>query len=94
MNVGLRQVYRKDWKFILNMRNEEQVRLACHDTSVIDFETHKRYMNALENDPGAHQWIITWNNEDVGHTKIIGEEFGYMIKGGFRGLGIGTAFTS
>lgn len=92
MSAGLRPVLHKDWKFILNVRNEEQVRLACHDTSVIDFETHKRYMKTLENDPGSYQWIITWNNKDVGHTKIIGEEFGYMIKDEFRGIGIGTAF--
>jgi RimJ/RimL family protein N-acetyltransferase len=49
-------------------------------------------MEKLEKDPHVFQWIITCDQDDVGHTKIIGEEFGYMLKDGFRGKGIGTSF--
>jgi RimJ/RimL family protein N-acetyltransferase len=66
--------------------------MACHDTSVIDHETHKRYMQGLEKDPNIYQWIITCDGLDVGHAKIIGQEFGYMIRNGFRGKGIGVRF--
>lgn len=92
MKVELRPVQRKDWQFILSVRNQEGVRMACHDTSVIDFKSHKKYMEKLEEDPGNYQWIITYDGREVGHTKIIGEEFGYMIMDGFRGKGIGTKF--
>jgi len=34
--------------------------------------------------------IVVYEEQDVGQTKIIVEEFGYMIKDGFRGKGIGT----
>jgi RimJ/RimL family protein N-acetyltransferase len=74
------------------VRNQEEVRLACHDTSVIDLETHEHYMHRLEKDPTVHQWIITCDGIDVGHAKIIGQEFGYMIRDGFRGQGIGVRF--
>jgi RimJ/RimL family protein N-acetyltransferase len=92
VNVSLRPVHREDWQFILDIRNEEEVRLACHDTSVIDFQAHKQYMERLEKDPYSYQWIITCDSYDIGHTKIIAEEFGYMIRAGFRGKGVGTTF--
>jgi len=90
VNVKLRKVEPKDWEFILNMRNQDDIRFACHDSSIIDYETHKEYMKRLDLDPNSHQWIVVYEEQDVGHTKIIGEEFGYMIKDGFRGKGIGT----
>jgi RimJ/RimL family protein N-acetyltransferase len=92
VNIDLRPVDYKDWQFILDVRNEEKVRLACHDTSIINVETHKKYMEKLEKDPEAYQWIIVCDNQDVGHAKIISGEFGYMIKDGFRGKGVGARF--
>jgi RimJ/RimL family protein N-acetyltransferase len=92
VNISLRPVCREDWQFILNIRNQEEVRLACHDTSIIDFEAHRQYMEKLEKDSQAYHWIITCDHRDVGHTKIIGEEFGYMITDGYRRKGIGTSF--
>jgi RimJ/RimL family protein N-acetyltransferase len=90
MKIILRPVKQSDWKFILSVRNEDEVRMACHDTSVIDFGMHKKYMEKLSKDPNTLQWIIVCDEEDIGHTKIIGSEFGYMIKNGFRGRGLGT----
>ncbi len=90
MDIILKPVKPTDWKFILMIRNQDDVRKACHDTSTIDFETHKKYMKKIEDDPNSHQWIVEYDGENVGHTKIVEEEFGYMIKDGFRGKGIGT----
>jgi len=90
MDVKLRTVAPNDWEFILNMRNQDDVRSACHDSSIIDYETHQEYMKKLDSDPNSHQWIVVYEGNDVGHVKIVQEEFGYMIKDGFRGKGIGT----
>lgn len=90
MKVSLRPVRKSDWKFILSVRNEDEVRMACHDTSVIPYEKHERYMEKISNDPNVQQWIVVCDGEDIGHTKIIGDEFGYMIKKGFRGKGLGA----
>jgi RimJ/RimL family protein N-acetyltransferase len=92
VNVSLRPVTRKDWTFILQIRNEPDVRLACHDTSVISFDAHTNYMAKLETDPDVHQWIICSEGENVGHVKIVHGELGYMLKNGYRGKGLGTKF--
>ena len=49
MNVKLRLVKQNDWKFILDIRNQEVVRKACYDTSIIDYSTHEKYMKKLDN---------------------------------------------
>ncbi|MGB0003696.1 MAG: GNAT family N-acetyltransferase, partial [Nitrososphaeraceae archaeon] len=85
-------VTQKDWMSILEIRNEPQVRLACHDTSLIIYETHSEYMKKLDSNPDAHQWVICFGDEVIGHVKIIAGELGYMLKKGFRGKGIGVKF--
>ena len=90
MIVILRSVNKSDWRFILEIRNQKDVRIACHDTSKISFSTHVKYMESLEKNPNAFQWIITYEGKDVGYIKIIDLEFGSSIKDGFQGMGIGT----
>ncbi|HEX7179572.1 MAG TPA: GNAT family N-acetyltransferase [Nitrososphaeraceae archaeon] len=92
MRISLRPVSQKDWMSILEIRNEPQVRLACHDTSLIIYETHSEYMKKLDSNPDAHQWVICFGDEVIGHVKIIAGELGYMLKKGFRGKGIGVKF--
>lgn len=86
--VSLRNVEEKDWKFILDLRNEEDIRLVCNDTSIIDFDTHRKYMKMLQEDKDSFQWLITFNDQDVGHIKVDRGMFGYMLKTNFRGKGI------
>ena len=90
MIVKLRLVKKIDWKFILEIRNQDDVRFACHDTSKISMKTHEEYMEKHENNPKSYFWIITFDDKMVGFCKIIDEELGYGIKDGFRGKGIGS----
>lgn len=92
MEVGIRPVTSKDWGFILDLRNQSYVRLACHDTSTIDSESHRKYMERLEKDPKSYQWIVSCDGNDVGHVKIVSGELGYMLKSEYHGKGIGTTF--
>ena len=89
MNVELRSVEKKDWEFILHLRNQEEVRLASHDTSIIDDETHLKYMQEMTVDKKKIHWIITYNKKDVGYIKIGDLEFGSMLLNDYRGRGIG-----
>ena len=89
MNVELRSVEKKDWKFILHLRNQEKVRLASHDTSIIDDETHLKHMLEMTADKKKFHWIITYNKKDVGYIKIGDLEFGSMLLNDYRGKGIG-----
>jgi RimJ/RimL family protein N-acetyltransferase len=90
MIVKLRSVRKEDWKFILKIRNYETVRNACHDTSIISFEQHVKYMKKINDYFHSHQWIVTYDEKEVGHAKIIEHEFGYMIDEQFCNKGIGT----
>jgi len=89
MMVSLRKVEKNDWKFILDLRNQKEVRLACHDTSIIDYETHLKYMQKMVKNPNFFHWIITYHKKDVGYIKIVNLEFGSMLLNGYRGRGIG-----
>ena len=86
--MSLRPVKKEDWKFILNVRNQKEVRMACYDTSIIDYSAHEKYMQKLDNSPNCHQWIIVYNNKDVGQAKIDDWVLGYMLTDGYRGKGI------
>ena len=89
MNVKIRPVEKKDWKFILHLRNLEDIRLSFHDSSIINDETHLKYMQKMEANPNFFQWIITYNKKDVGYIKIDGLVFGSMLLNEYRGKGIG-----
>ena len=88
MNVKLRPVTHDDWKFILEIRNQKEVRLACYDTKIIDFSTHEKYMNKLDSKPNCHQWVIVYNDKDVGQAKVDDLVLGYMLTEEYRGKGI------
>ena len=88
LDVKLRPVNQDDWNFILEIRNQEEVRNACYDTSIIDYSIHEAYMHKLDNTPNCHQWIIVYKNEDVGQAKVDDLVFGYMLSDEYRGKGI------
>ena len=89
MMTSLRKVEKNDWKFILDLRNQKEVRLACHDTSIIDYQTHLKYMQKMAKNPYFFHWIITYHKKDVGYIKIVNLEFGSMLLNDYRGRGIG-----
>jgi len=88
LSVKLRPVTQKDWKFILEIRNQEEVRMACYDTSMIDYHKHEKYMKKLDNTLNCKQWIIVFNGIDVGQAKIDDLVLGYMLTKTYRGKGI------
>jgi len=90
LDVKLRSVSKDDWDFILTIRNDQSVRDASYDTSIISKDDHYQYMKKINNDSKCYQWIITNNDENIGHTKLIHGDFGYMLKKEFRGKGFGT----
>ena len=45
-------------------------------------------MHKLDNSPNCHQWIIVYNNKDVGQAKVDDLVLGYMLSTDYRGKGI------
>ena len=89
MSVKIKPVEKKDWEFILQLRNQKDVRLACHDTSIIDNKTHLEYMQKMETNSNFFHWLVTYNQKNVGYIKIVNLEFGSMLLNDYRGKGIG-----
>ena len=89
MSVKIRPVEKKDWKFILHLRNLEDIRLSFHDSSIINDETHLKYMQKMVVDKEKNHWIITYNKKDVGYIRLGNLEFGSMLLSDYRGRGIG-----
>lgn len=87
----LRKVLESDWKFILDVRNEETVRKSCYDTNPISWESHEKYMKKIKNEP---QWIIELEGARIGHCKIIDQELGFMLSDKYQGIGLGTKIYS
>ena len=83
--IQLREATKDDWRFILSIRNEPQVRKSCHDTFVISWEQHKSYMEKLQRKE-CPQWIIICDGKDVGHIKVVNLELGSMVMDGYRGV--------
>ena len=90
MTVKIREVIKKDWDFILKIRNQSSSRLAFHDTSIASLDTHRNYMRKLRDDPNAFQWIIMFDKKPVGYIKIVNSELGSVLQDGYKGIGIGT----
>lgn len=91
LNLILRKVLESDWKFILDVRNEETVRKSCYDTNVISWESHQKYMVKIKNYP---QWIIELDGIRIGQCKIIEQELGLMLSDKYQGIGLGTKIYS
>ncbi|MBA3750500.1 MAG: GNAT family N-acetyltransferase [Nitrosopumilus sp.] len=93
MNVEIRSVTSDDWQFILDIRNEKEVRDASLNDEIISKETHQKYMKKLEErTTNVYQRIILYNKQTVGYVKVVDEEISYMIMKEFRGKGIGSQF--
>ena len=89
MSVEIKPAEKKDWEFILQLRNQKDVRLACHDTSIIDNKTHIEYMQKMETNSNFFHWLVTYNQKNVGDIKIVNLEFGSMLLNDYRGKKIG-----
>jgi RimJ/RimL family protein N-acetyltransferase len=94
MSVSLRPVERSDWQFILDIRNEPDVRNSSFTNEIIDRETHFEYMKKLDLNKDVYQRIISYYNEPVGYVKVIDNDVSYMIRKEFRGRGLSQIFST
>jgi len=90
MNVKINLTQKIDWDFILQVRNSESVRIACHNTSIITPDEHEKYIKKISKNPNAFIWIILVDDQKAGYIKIIDSEWGAALKEEFRGKGVGT----
>jgi len=87
--VKLREIKEADWDFLVKIRNEPEVREASINTSYFTKEEYIKYItNQLKQSENNRHWILMFENEMIGHTKIINQQFGYIIKKEYRNRGL------
>lgn len=90
MKVKLRKVLKKDWVFILNLRNNEKYRDFFYSSEVISQKDHYNYMKNQKSNPNFVNWIICYGNSDVGYVRILENDVSIMLDDKFRNKGIGN----
>ena len=93
MDVKLRQVEKRDWNFILELRNSFYNFFYKQDKPLKQDE-HFEYMEKQKSNPNFHQWVIEYDDEDAGYVRILENDVGIMIKKEFQGKGVASVSLS
>ena len=90
MKIELREVEKKDWNFVLKLRNEFYEYSFYEQNEPILKDDHYKYMNKQESNPNFHQWIAFYGKDDVGYIRILDQDINIMVEKKFQSRGIGT----
>lgn len=90
MKVTLRKVLRKDWDFILNIRNNDDYRQFFYSTEKISKKEHYNYLKKQKSNPNFVNWIICYGKSDVGYVRILDNDVSIMLDPTFKNKGIGS----
>ena len=85
--IEFREVCDDDWDFLVQIRNESH---EFHgNTSIFTKQKYKKYIeNQLSQDENNRHWVIMYENQRMGHAKIINQVIGYVFTPEFRGQGL------
>lgn len=90
LKISLRKVTKKDWKFILKLRNTKKFRNAFYDQHTITLEEHYKYLRRQQSNTNFVNWIICYEGNDVGYIRILENDVSIMISEEYNSKGIGT----
>ena len=90
MKIELREVEKKDWDFVLKLRNEFYEYSFYEQNEPILKDDHYKYMNKQETNPNFHQWVAFDGKNDVGYIRILDQDINIMVEKEFQSKGIGT----
>jgi len=88
--VSLRQVTKKDWDFILKIRNAPEFRDRFYDQHKITKKEHYQYLQKQKTNPDFVNWVICYGKDDVGYVRILNSDISIMISKKLNSMGIGT----
>lgn len=94
--MKLRKATFDDWKFLLDLRNDDEARKNSHHTEEIDPEAHKQWLDIVLKNEYRQLLIAIENDEPVGsiradfNTAFETYEISCSVMPGYRGKGIGT----
>jgi RimJ/RimL family protein N-acetyltransferase len=89
--VNLRAVRKKDWDFILQLRNEEDYRKNFYEQHNISKKEHYGYLKKQTLNPNFHNWIIQYDQKDAGYVRILDNDISIIIDKKYHNKGIGSS---
>lgn len=94
--LKLRKINKSDLEMIMNWRMLPEVTKYMYSDPVLTIEKQEQWYNKCENDNSIKQWIITFDNNDIGYLSISNIDYDsrkcdwayYIADTSFRGKGI------
>ncbi len=90
LNISLRSVSRKDWDYILTLRNNKKFRNNFYDQHDISKKEHYDYLENQKSNPNFFNWIICYGKTDVGYIRILDNDVGIIVEEKFHNMNIGS----
>lgn len=90
MKVSLRKTLKKDWNYILNLRNNDKFRENFYQQHKISKTEHSEYLIKQKLNPNFFNWIICYGKNDVGYVRILDNDVSIMIDEKFHNMDIGS----
>jgi RimJ/RimL family protein N-acetyltransferase len=88
--VSLRRILKKDWNYILNLRNNDKFRENFYQQHKISKTEHFEYLNKQKSNPNFFNWIICYGKNDVGYIRILDNDVSIIIDEKFHNRDIGS----
>jgi RimJ/RimL family protein N-acetyltransferase len=89
MQISLRKVKKKDWDYILKLRNTKEFRKNFYAQHTISKKEHYAYLKKQQVNPNFSNWIICYNGIDVGYVRILDNDISIIVEKKYHGKGIG-----
>jgi RimJ/RimL family protein N-acetyltransferase len=90
ISIKLRKVFKKDWDYVLKLRNFDEYKKNFYNPEIILKSEHYNYLEKQKNNPNFVNWIICNNKKDVGYVRILDNDVSIIIDKEFQNKGIGT----
>ena len=88
--MSLRRILKKDWNYILNLRNNDKFRENFYQQHKISKTEHSEYLIKQKSNPKFFNWIICYGKNDVGYIRILDNDVSIIIDEKFHNRDIGS----
>lgn len=88
--LKLRKVQKKDWDFILKLRNRKETKKNFYNQKKISKAGHYAYLRNQEKNHDFFNWIICEDALNLGYVRILDNDISIMVDKKFQNKGIST----
>lgn len=90
LKIKLRRALKRDWDYILYLRNDITYRNNFYTRHTITKKEHYDYLKKQQKNPNFYNWIITNGNKDIGYMRVLGNDVSIIIDKKFQKRSIGS----